>query len=140
MATTAVAVSVRGTGRGWVGEAAWVGDSPLWHLERPTAVDARHAARPTQDSEADYHSAASGRCRRPDGACSWCSFRIRGGRALRDDRRRGEPADLERDVRNTLARLVGRPPDPFTFAAQVGFARKSHMDDRTVVGIWPDGE
>ena len=30
-----------------------------------------------------------------------------------------------------------RPPDPFTFAAQVGFARKSHMDDRTVVGIWP---
>jgi hypothetical protein len=29
-----------------------------------------------------------------------------------------------------------RPPDPYTFAAQVGFARKSHIDDRTVVGIW----
>ena len=32
MATTAVAVSVRRDGDGWAGEAAWVGDSTLWHL------------------------------------------------------------------------------------------------------------
>ena len=38
----------------------------------------------------------------------------------------------------TLAAWWARPPDPLTFAAQVGFARKTHVDDRTVVGIWPD--
>ena len=32
MATTAVAVSVSRPDGWWLGEAAWVGDSPLWHL------------------------------------------------------------------------------------------------------------
>lgn len=35
-----------------------------------------------------------------------------------------------------LAALWSTPPDPLTFAAQVGFARKSFDDDRTVVGVW----
>jgi hypothetical protein len=37
-----------------------------------------------------------------------------------------------------LAAWWRRPPDPFTFGAQVGFARKTHLDDRTVIGLWPD--
>jgi hypothetical protein len=41
-------------------------------------------------------------------------------------------------VRGTLARWWARPRDLFTFAARVGFARKTHTDDRTVIGIWPD--
>jgi hypothetical protein len=48
------------------------------------------------------------------------------------------PLKWSHDVQEVLAGWWMQPPDPFTFAAQVGFARKSHMDDRTVVGIWPD--
>jgi hypothetical protein len=84
MATTAVALTVTRQGGWWIGEAAWVGDSSLWHL-------------------------------RTDGA--WSA-----------------------EVRDTLASWWRSPPDVLTFAAQVGFARKSHIDDRTVVGIWLDGE
>ena len=40
------------------------------------------------------------------------------------------------DVGSFLATVWGGPPDPVTFAAQIGFARKSFDDDRTVVGIW----
>jgi hypothetical protein len=35
-----------------------------------------------------------------------------------------------------LASVWGQPPDMLTFGGQVGFARKSFDDDRTVVGIW----
>jgi hypothetical protein len=35
-----------------------------------------------------------------------------------------------------LASVWELPPDALSFAAQVGFARKSFDDDRTVVGIW----
>ena len=42
MATTAVAVSVHREGNGWAGEAAWVGDSTVWHLDADSAVDTPH--------------------------------------------------------------------------------------------------
>jgi serine/threonine protein phosphatase PrpC len=48
----------------------------------------------------------------------------------------GVPLEGSARVRETLARWWSSPPDVFTFARQVGFARKGHMDDRTVVGIW----
>ncbi|HEX5407648.1 MAG TPA: protein phosphatase 2C domain-containing protein [Pseudonocardiaceae bacterium] len=41
------------------------------------------------------------------------------------------------EVRETLADWWSSPPTVFDFGSQVGFARKTHMDDRTVVGIWP---
>src|SRR5262249_51223789 len=47
----------------------------------------------------------------------------------------GVPLESSKEVRDTLARWWALPPDVFTFARQVGFARKSHMDDRTVVGV-----
>ena len=48
----------------------------------------------------------------------------------------GVPLEQSFEVRETLAQWWREPPDAFTFGRQVGFARKSHMDDRTVVGIW----
>ena len=48
----------------------------------------------------------------------------------------GNPLSYGPDVRAALAQWWARPPDPFTFAAQVGFAKRTHIDDRTAVGIW----
>jgi hypothetical protein len=41
------------------------------------------------------------------------------------------------EVGDFLASVWTEPPDALLFAAQVGFARKSFDDDRTVVGLWP---
>lgn len=48
----------------------------------------------------------------------------------------GVPLEGSEQVRETLAGWWATPPDVFRFAQQVGFARKGHMDDRTVVGVW----
>jgi hypothetical protein len=73
-----------------------------------------------------------------DGSWSWCSFRIPGGALFVMTDGVANPLMWSPGVQGTLARWWVRPPDPFTFAAQVGFAKKTHTDDRTVVGIWPD--
>ena len=49
----------------------------------------------------------------------------------------GRPVESIAAVRETLAGWWATEPTVFEFAAQVEFARRSHMDDRTVVGIWP---
>jgi hypothetical protein len=54
----------------------------------------------------------------------------------------GDPlGEATGDVGEFLATVWRRPPEPLTFAAQVGFGRQSYDDDRTVVGVWcaPDG-
>jgi Protein phosphatase 2C len=139
MATTAVAVSVSRSAGLWQGEAAWVGDSPLWHLGddgewRPVTLPA------AGDGGPGFHSSAVRPMPTADGSCSWCSFRLSGGALFAMTDGVGNPLAWSAEVRATLARWWARPPDPLTFAGQVGFARKSHIDDRTVVGIWPDGE
>jgi hypothetical protein len=75
-----------------------------------------------------------------DGTCSWCSFRIHGGALFAMSDGVSNPLAWSAEVRDTLASWWACPPEPLAFAAQVGFARKSHIDDRTAVGIWPDGE
>lgn len=50
----------------------------------------------------------------------------------------GVPLEGAREVQDTLADWWATAPDVFTFASQVGFARKSHLDDRTVAGLWFD--
>jgi len=138
MATTVVAVSVRREAGEWVGEVAWVGDSALWHLSGSgtwTPLTTSHL----DGAEADYHSSGVKPLPSADGACTWCGFRIRGGALFVMTDGVANPLRWSRDVQNVLAAWWLRPPDPFAFASQVGFARKSHLDDRTVVGIWADG-
>ena len=137
MATTAVAVSAWRDLDGWAGEVAWVGDSTLWHL----GTDARWTPLtrpPGQDAEAEYHSTRVRPLPSADGACTSLSFRTGAGALFVMTDGVANPLAWSRDVQTTLAEWWIRPPDPFTFAAQVGFARKSHLDDRTVIGIWPD--
>ncbi|MDS0132734.1 MULTISPECIES: protein phosphatase 2C domain-containing protein [unclassified Amycolatopsis] len=40
------------------------------------------------------------------------------------------------EVRAELAEWWCAPPPIFDFGSQVGFGRKGHLDDRTVVGLW----
>lgn len=56
----------------------------------------------------------------------------------------GTPLADSAEVRDTLAAWWAGPPPVFEFGRQVGFDRRSHLDDRTVVGVWhtiaePDG-
>jgi serine/threonine protein phosphatase PrpC len=48
----------------------------------------------------------------------------------------GVPLGGSVQVKETLADWWATPPNLFDFAQQVGFARRGHMDDRTVVGVW----
>jgi hypothetical protein len=136
MATTAIAVSVRGEPGSWVGEVAWVGDSTLWHLS-PDRQWTAITGVPDEDIEPVYHSADVIPLPSPDGACTVHPLLLPGGALFIVSDGIGNPLRWSQEVRDTLAAWWERPPDPFTFAAQAGFARKSHMDDRTVIGIWP---
>lgn len=44
------------------------------------------------------------------------------------------------EVGEALASVWAAPPHRFAFAATVDFGRRSHTDDRTVVGVWPDAQ
>jgi hypothetical protein len=139
MATTAVAVAVRREAAGWIAEAAWVGDSTLWHL----ASDGRWqllSGSPEDDAETDYHSTGVTPLPSADGTCAYREFRISAGALFVMSDGVGNPLKWSADVQDALAGWWREPPDPFTFAAQVSFARRSHMDDRTVIGIWPDAD
>ncbi len=136
MATTAVALAVHREGRDWVGDLAWVGDSAAWHL----GDDSRWMPLSglEQDHEPGWYSTAVRPLPSEDGGCSATSFRASGGALFLMTDGVSKPLSWSSGVRETLARWWARPPDPFSFAAQVGFARKTHTDDRTVIGIWPD--
>ncbi len=133
MATTAIAVVVRREGAEWVGEAAWVGDSVLWHL----AADRWQLVTGTEGSDEDgYYSTGVRPLPSADGAFGWSEFRLRSGMLAVMTDGVSNPLRWSDQVKESLAAWWRQPPDPFTFAAQVGFARRSHMDDRTVVGVW----
>jgi hypothetical protein len=136
MATTAVALSVCREGDGWAGEAAWVGDSTVWHLS-PDARWTLVAGPPDEGTEPVYHSTDVVPLPSADGGCALREVRIPAGPLFVMSDGVANPLRWSRDVQDALADWWCHPPDPYTFAAQVGFARKSHMDDRTVIGIWP---
>jgi hypothetical protein len=136
MATTAVGVTARREGGYWRGEVAWIGDSTLWHLSEElswTLVSGSNVP-----EEGGYHSSKVRPLPVEDASWSWCSFRIRGGALFAMTDGVSNPLLWSPEVHDTLARWWARPPDPYAFAAQVSFAKKTHVDDRTVVGIWPD--
>jgi len=141
MATTAIAAAVHRISDEWIIAGAWVGDSTLWHL----SVDGQWAVlaglaeedSPQDDAEA-FHSTGVRPLPSADGACTADEFSVCGGAIFMMSDGVANPLRWSSEVRKTLAGWWLQPPDPFSFAAQVGFARRSHIDDRTVIGIWPD--
>jgi hypothetical protein len=136
MATTAVGLSARWENGYWLGQAAWQGDSAFWHLgddRRWTLLSGS-----SLPEEAGYHSSQVRPLPADDASWTWCSFRARGGALFAMTDGVSNPLMWSTEVQHTLASWWATPPDPYTFAAQVGFAKKTHVDDRTVVGLWPD--
>lgn len=138
MATTAIAVNIHRDRDEWLGEVAWVGDSTLWHLNADSrwALITEPPHRP--DSEDEYSPAQVRALPSTDGVCAFREFRLVGGALFLMTDGVANPVQWSDDVRATLAGWWASPPNPFSFAAQVDFARKSHIDDRTVVGMWLD--
>ncbi|MFC4063081.1 protein phosphatase 2C domain-containing protein [Planomonospora corallina] len=137
MATTAVALSVHWSGEEWVGEVAWIGDSPLLWLS-PDGTWAS-LTEPDGDEEQDgFHSTGVRPLPSRDGTCLTRRIRLTGGALFLMTDGIANPLRWAADVQSTLAQWWARPPDPFTFAAQAAFSRKTHMDDRTVVALWPE--
>jgi hypothetical protein len=136
MATTAVAVTVAREAGGWAGEMAWVGDSMLWHLD--TNFQWRLLTQAQDDDGTGlYHSTMTRVLPSSDGACTSQEFIVTGGALFVMTDGVGLPLSGGHDVQERLAEWWSHPPDPLAFAGQVAFARKSHADDRTVIGIWP---
>jgi Protein phosphatase 2C len=138
MATTAVALVVHREGEEWVGDVAWIGDSALWHLAHDSGWTPVTCP-PDEDVGSGYYSSVVAALPARNGTPAARPVRLRGGALFVMSDGVANPLRWSTDVRGTLARWWAVPPDPFTFAAQVGFARKTHADDRTVVGIWPGG-
>ena len=170
MATTAVAASVRRDGDGWAGEVAWgdsalwhLDPARRWTLlstmpggdDVPTSDTdlGGTGARPEPDADIEPGGSAGAddgddpfawsqvsALPSADGACTVRVFRCRGGALFLMTDGVANPLQWADDVQAALAHWWAAPPDPFTFAAQVSFARRSHTDDRTVVGLWLDRE
>ena len=138
MATTAVAVTVRRDAGYLTGEVAWIGDSTFWHLDDRGRW--RLIAGPAAEPDDDYYSGRVRALPARDSAWDWGEFQVHGGALFVVSDGVGNPLQWSREVAETLAGWWARPPEPLVFAAQVGFARRGHMDDRTVVGIWVGGE
>jgi serine/threonine protein phosphatase PrpC len=134
MATTALAVRLSSEGDGWHAEVAWVGDSPLWHLN--AAGEWNRCTEPGMGSDDGVHETASAALPSPHLEVAEAEFELDGGALFLMSDGVGNPLAWVDDVASTLAQWWATPPDIFDFGRQVGFARRTHMDDRTVVGLW----
>lgn len=135
MATTAVAAALQHEDGRWVGELAWVGDSMCWHLD-DAGTWTELSATAGEDDDGVYHSTRVRPLPSSDGACQSTSFRVTGGAIFLMTDGVGNPLRWIPEVQETLATWWRAPGDPLAFAGQVGFSRKSHNDDRTVIAIW----
>jgi serine/threonine protein phosphatase PrpC len=136
-ATTASVLRVRREGDYWVGAFASVGDSPLWHLSDTGSWSCLTRSESDENKSDEYHSTATQALPAASLECEERHVRVHGGSLFLMSDGVGNPLAWADEVQHQLAQWWSRPPDIFTFGAQVGFARKGHMDDRTCVGVWP---
>ena len=114
----------------------WTDDSTVWSLEDGTWTELTRNS--TADDQAVYTPGVRGLPHETPRFYEAVVPAERGALFVMSDGV-GVPLAGSRQVREALASWWVHPPDVFTFAGQVGFARQAHMDDRTAVGIWLDG-
>lgn len=134
MATTLAAVAIRFTETRRLASIAWAGDTSVWFLEKG-GWESLTDEKPGGDPDAPD----SGRVQALPAATAQPAVAERellDGALFVTTDGIGNPLRDAGQVREALAGWWATPPDVFTFARQVGFARKSHLDDRTAVGVW----
>lgn len=136
MATTVVAVSLAMRPDGiWV-DAACVGDSELQHLQESGW---RRILPPSEAPSPQPPEIATGRTKALPTAdlrvAEWSGL-IEGGPVFLMTDGVGLPLKMSSMVRQKLAEWWAAAPRGLDFAQQVGFAKSTFVDDRTVVGFW----
>lgn len=112
---------------------AWVGDTPVWILSNGTWAEVT-----PQDDAADGFAA-------PISALPATNLEVLHATAPASSEAIfvmtdgvGNAIRNSTEARASLAEWWAEPPGIYTFGAQVEFARKGSVDDRTVVGVWPE--
>lgn len=120
---------------------AWTDDSTVWLLRDNTWTNLTPAPSARADDDPSLHSTRVRALPHHDPRVQVVEVTIDRGALFVMTDGVGVPLENASDVRAVLAGWWAGPPDVFTFGSQVGFARKGHQDDRTVVGVWldPDG-
>lgn len=134
MATTVIGAAIEQQSDGHRIDLVSVGDSQAWFLE-PDLTWGRVDVSRKEDSD----GLATGRTRALPATRVQYEERSlvkQQGRLFLLTDGVADPLAMNTDVQQTLAQWWDRPPDAFAFARQVAFARKTFVDDRTVVGIW----
>lgn len=138
MATTFVGIAVALSARPRTASIAWTDDSTVWRLDADGWTKLTPDPAPTGTGALHHTGVRALPHREP--RYQTVEVPVDAGALFVMTDGVGVPLEGAADVRATLAQWWAAPPDPFTFGRQVGFARRSHMDDRTVVGIWFDEE
>ncbi|MEU8007716.1 protein phosphatase 2C domain-containing protein [Catellatospora sp. NPDC049111] len=134
MATTFAAAAVRRDGTRWTASVAWTDDSTVWLLDEGhwTPVAGAEAV----EDGSGLHTTKVRALPHAEPQLTVVDTELTGGALFLFTDGIGEPLRHARQVQDTLADWWATPPDVFTFAGQVGFARKGNLDDRTAVGVW----
>ncbi|MFV0460178.1 MAG: protein phosphatase 2C domain-containing protein [Actinomycetales bacterium] len=134
LATTLVATHIRTCETGVYVSVGWVGDSEMWHLSPDTAwtcLTAPNSARP----DSDIYSTTTSSIPATSLTVQEIETCVDAGALFLVTDGVGGPLRIH-GVQQALGDAWRQAPDIFTFGAQANFGRKSHMDDRTVVGFW----
>lgn len=136
MATTVVAISAGLQDGRWLGELCWVGDSEAWHLS-PDGEWTLLNDDGEDDADEEIHSTSVRPLPKSSNTFDVVPLCIEGGALFVMSDGVSKPLKWSDDVKQQLATWWSTPPELLTFGAQVSFPRRGHMDDRTVVGLWP---
>lgn len=134
MATTLVAVAISPSEHGRVARIVRSDDSTVWHL----AVDGRWSQVCAQQVDPDpaLHSGSVRALPAVAPRLHHAEVSFGSGALFVMTDGVGVPLENSAEVRTTLAGWWAGAPNVFAFGQQVGFARKTHLDDRTAVGMW----
>jgi hypothetical protein len=133
-ATTLLVAAVRPIAPPWLAvDLWWVGDPYAWAL----LDGAWTLLNPAPATSSGLFSTASLALPMPEPVVHTASMCLRCDGVFFMTDGVGQPMETIVDVRDRLASWWTAKPSIFEFAGQVSFARQSHTDDRTVVGLWP---
>jgi hypothetical protein len=134
LATTVMVAAMRGGDNGWSTlQLWWIGDPYAWVLQNNMWT----CLNMTPSDSGDVFSTATQALPTTRFCANEMSVSVRADAVFFMTDGVGQPMITIPEVREALANWWTVKPHVFDFARQVSFARQTHMDDRTVVGVWP---